>query len=245
MKAKKEARQNNEGISRRTFIKAAGALGAAAAVGPQILIPSARGAKKDQVVFVSEESNPKAIAVYEKINGEFEKNTGIKVVMEYPGFANIHKRVATLIAAGTPPEIVWYGAGQAMNLALENQLVDVGDVIKETGGVPDNLRMVYKGADRSIPTSQQFTYDWYRKDLYQQKNLQPMKTWEDYLNIAKTLNNPPNLYGCIIPSAETGAGHGSSGNGFHEQQRPLVRVQQRQKGLRGGPGQGREQEAGR
>ncbi len=204
MKAKKEARQNNEGISRRTFIKAAGALGAAAAVGPQILIPSARGAKKDQVVFVSEESNPKAIAVYEKINGEFEKNTGIKVVMEYPGFANIHKRVATLIAAGTPPEIVWYGAGQAMNLALENQLVDVGDIIKETGGVPDNLRMVYKGADRSVPTSQQFTYNWYRKDLYQQKNLQPMKTWEDYLNIAKTLNNPPNLYGCIIPSAETG-----------------------------------------
>ena len=205
MKAKKEARQNNEGISRRTFIKAAGALGAAAAVGPQILIPSARGAKKDQVIFVSEESNPKAIAVYEKINGEFEKNTGIKVVMEYPGFANIHKRVATLIAAGTPPEIVWYGAGQAMNLALENQLADVGDIIKETGGVPDNLRMVYKGADRSIPTSQQFTYNWYRKDLYQQKNLQPMKTWEDYLNIAKTLNNPPNLYGCIIPSAETGA----------------------------------------
>jgi ABC-type glycerol-3-phosphate transport system substrate-binding protein len=192
-------------ISRRTFLKVAGTGGIAAALGPQILIPQARGAKKDQVVFVSEESNPKAIAVYEKINADFSRNTGIKVVMEYPGFANIHKRVATLIAAGTPPEIVWYGAGQAMNLALENQLADVGDVIKEVGGIPDDLRMIFKGADRSIPTSQQFTYGWYRKDLYQQKGLQPMKSWEDFIHIAKTLNNPPNMYGCIIPSAETGA----------------------------------------
>jgi multiple sugar transport system substrate-binding protein len=201
----KKEKKDSSGISRRTFLKYAGAAGAAAAIGPQILIPSARGARKDQVVFISEESNPKAIAVYEKINAEFQKNTGIKVVMEYPGFANIHKRVATLIAAGTPPEVVWYGAGQAMNLALEDQLVDVGDVLKDLGGVADNLRMVYKGADRSIPTSQQFTYNWYRKDLYQQKGLQPMETWEDYIQIAKTLNNPPNMYGCIIPSAETGA----------------------------------------
>lgn len=125
--------------------------------------------------------------------------------MEYPGFANIAKRVATLIAAGTPPEIVWYGAGQAMNLALENQLADVGDVIKATGGVADNLRMVYKGADRSIPTSQQFTYGWYRKDLLQKKGLEPPKTWDDYLKVAKALSNPPQMYGCIVPSAETGA----------------------------------------
>jgi multiple sugar transport system substrate-binding protein len=206
MKERGEKEKNiHHGISRRTFIKYVSAAGVAAAVGPQIRVPGARGAKKEEVVFISEESNPKAIAVYEKINADFEKNTGIKVTMEYPGFANIAKRVATLIAAGTPPEIVWYGAGQAMNLALEDQLTDVGDVIKEIGGIPDNLRMIFKGADRSIPTSQQFTYNWYRKDLYQQKGLQPIKTWEDYISVAKALNNPPSLYGCIIPSAETGA----------------------------------------
>jgi ABC-type glycerol-3-phosphate transport system substrate-binding protein len=102
----KKAQLFRPAVSRRTFLKYLGAAGAAAAAGPQILIPSARGAKKDQVVFISEESNPKAIAVYEKINAEFTKNTGMKVVMEYPGFANIHKRVATLIAAETPPKIV-------------------------------------------------------------------------------------------------------------------------------------------
>jgi len=203
MKRKKGSLGRSE-LTRRAFLKVAGATGAGA-LGFQILIPKARGARKDQIVFVSEESNPKAIAVYEKINADFERNTGIKVVMEYPGFANIHKRVATLIAAGTPPEIVWYGAGQAMNLALEDQLAEVGDVIKEVGGIPDSLRMIYKGADRSIPTSQQFTYCWYRKDLYQQKGLLPFKSWEEFLHVAKTLNNPPTLYGCIVPSAETGA----------------------------------------
>jgi len=98
-------------IDRRTFMKTATVAGAAA-VAPQVLVRTARGQDKNKVVFVSEESNPKAIAVYDKINADFKKETGIEVVMEYPGFANIAKRVATLIAAGTPPEIVWYGAGQ-------------------------------------------------------------------------------------------------------------------------------------
>ena len=190
-------------IGRRTFVKL-GATGAATVVGPQVLVRKATGADKNHIVFVSEESNPKAIAVYDKINADFEKETGIKVTMEYPGFANIAKRVATLIAAGTPPEIVWYGAGQAMNLALEDQLADVGDLVKALGS-PDNLRMVYKGADRSVPTSQQFTYGWYRADLLKQKNLEVPKSWDDYLRVAKALSDPPRMYGCIVPSAETGA----------------------------------------
>src|SRR5258708_16645502 len=152
-------------IDRRTFVKGA-AVSAAAAVAPQVLVRTARGADKNKVLFVSEESNPKAIAVYDKINADFKKETGIEVTMEYPGFANIAKRVATLIAAGTPPEIVWYGAGQAMNLAIENQLVDVGDGIKATGGTAANLRVISKGAGPPIPTRQQVTYGWDPHDHY-------------------------------------------------------------------------------
>ena len=93
-------------LNRRDFVKlTAGVTGAA--VAPQILARRASAADKNRVVFVSEESNPKAIAVYEKINADFEKETGIKVTMEYPGFANIAKRVATLIWAGAPRVFVW------------------------------------------------------------------------------------------------------------------------------------------
>src|ERR1700737_1040643 len=113
-------------IGRRTFVKGA-AVSAAAVVAPQVLGRTGRGADKKKGGFVSEESNPKAIAVYDKINADFKKDTGIEVVMEYPGFANIAKRVATLIAGGTPPEIVWYGAGQAMNPALGNQQAGGGE----------------------------------------------------------------------------------------------------------------------
>lgn len=194
-------------LDRRTFIKYCGVAGAATLVGPQMLIRKATAADSKQIVFVSEESSPKAIKVYEKINADFRKETGIKVVMEYPGFKNIDQRVATLIGSGNPPEIVWFGAGSAMNLALEGQLADVSDVIKQIGGIPDNLRMIVDGADRSIPTSQQFTYCWYRSDLYDKHGLKPAKTWGNFLNIAKTLNDPPKIYGCIIPSAKMGASH--------------------------------------
>jgi ABC-type glycerol-3-phosphate transport system substrate-binding protein len=198
---------HRKGITRRDFIKYVGIAGTTAMAGPQILIRKASGKDDKQIVFISEESNPKAIAVYEKINADFEKETGIKVVMEYPGFTNIAKRVATLIASGTPAEIVWYGAGQAMDVALEGQLADVTDVVEAVGGIPDNLRMRLDGADRSIPTSQQFTYCWYRSDLYEKNGLAPMASWEDFIKIAKTLNNPPTMYGCVIPSAEMGASH--------------------------------------
>jgi len=194
-------------ISRRTLLKYGGALGAGAVAAPGILMRSAHGQDKNKIVFISEESNPRAIKVYEKINADFKAETGIEVVMEYPGFANIAKRVATLIAAGTPAEIVWYGAGQAMELALQDQLADVGDVIRDVGGIPDNLRFVYQGADRSIPTSQQFVYGWYRSDKYEEHGLEPIMTWEHYLQVAETLNNPPTMYGAVVPSAHTGPAH--------------------------------------
>jgi multiple sugar transport system substrate-binding protein len=188
-------------IDRRTFVKAPPSR--ARPRGPADAVKTARGRTRTSGLR-SEESNPKAIAVTTKDQRRLQEGDRDQVEMDI-GFANIAKRVATLIAAGTPPEIVWYGAGQAMNLALENQLADVGDVLKATGGAAENQRLVYKGADRSIPTSQQFTYGWYRKDLFDAKKLSEPKSWDDYLKAAKALNNPPNMYGCIVPSAETGA----------------------------------------
>ena len=170
-------KQHGWSISRRRALQYGGAAGIAAAVAPQIMIRAARGADPKKVLFVSEESNPKAQAVYDRINADFTAETGIEVMMEYPGFTNIAQRVATLIAAGTPAEIVWFGAGQAMDLALADQLADVGDVVDEFG-IPDNLRMVVDGANRSVPTSQQFTYGWYRSDLYDQNDLQPYDSWD-------------------------------------------------------------------
>jgi ABC-type glycerol-3-phosphate transport system substrate-binding protein len=193
-------------ISRRQAMQYGGAAGFVAAVAPQIMIRTARGADPKKVLFVSEESNPKAQAVYDGINADFTAETGIEVVMEYPGFTNIAQRVATLIAAGTPPEIVWFGAGQAMDLALADQLADVGDVVDEFA-IPDNLRMVVDGANRSVPTSQQFTYGWYRSDLYDADGLQPYDSWESYLEVVKALNDPPRIYGNIVPSTNLGSSH--------------------------------------
>ena len=63
-------------IDRRSFVKTA-ALAGGTVLAPQILVRTARGADKNRVVFISEESNPKAIAVYDKINADFEKETGV------------------------------------------------------------------------------------------------------------------------------------------------------------------------
>lgn len=193
-------------LNRRRFLSSTAATGALALATPSIMRRSAYGQSPNRIVFISEESSDKAQAVYDRINADFERETGISVTMEYPGFTNIAQRVATLIAAGTPAEIVWYGAGQAMDVALQGQLADVGDLVTKHN-IPDNLRMVVDGADRSVPTSQQFFYGWYRQDLYEAQGLSAYETWEDYLSVVKALNSPPDIYGNVIPSVEQGASH--------------------------------------
>ena len=94
--------RKHDAFSRRGVLKGSLAFGAGLSA-PQIMIRAARGPDPKRLVFVSEESSPKAQAVYDRINADFTAETGIEVVMEYPGFTNIAQRVATLIAAGTPP----------------------------------------------------------------------------------------------------------------------------------------------
>ncbi|MEO1105458.1 MAG: extracellular solute-binding protein, partial [Pseudomonadota bacterium] len=191
--------------SRRSVLVGGTALGASLAA-PGIMTRSAYGADPRRLVFISEESNPKAQAVYDDINKDFEIATGITVTMEYPGFTNIARRVATLIAAGTPADLVWYGAGTAMEPAIQGQLANVDDVVEAVGS-PENLRLVIDGHNRSVPTSQQFVYGWYRSDLFEGADIAPYEDWPGYLAAVQALNDPPDIYGNVIPSAALGASH--------------------------------------
>lgn len=191
--------------SRRGVLKAGVALGAGLAA-PSLMVRAAHGADAKRLVFISEESNPRAQAVYDRINAEFAANTGISVTMEYPGFTNIAKRVATLIAAGTPADLIWYGAGTAMEPAIQGQIADVDDLAAELNA-PEDLRLVVDGHNRSIPTSQQFVYGWMRQDLYQKAGLAPYDDWASYLAAVKALDNPPDIRGNVVPSTAAGASH--------------------------------------
>lgn len=192
-------------LSRRGLLRSGAAMGAGVAM-PSLIARSAWAQDAKKLTFVSEESSPKAQAVYEQINADFEKETGISVTMEYPGFANISQRVATLIASGTPADLVWYGAGSAMEVGLQGQLADVSDLVSEFD-IPENLRLVMDGKDRSVATSQQFVYGWYRSDLYNAAGIDPYSDWPSYLSAVEKLNNPPDTYGNVVPSAQSGASH--------------------------------------
>lgn len=193
------------GTSRRTVLKNGLIVGSALAA-PNLMMHRAFAQDARKMTFVTEESSPKAQAVYDRINADFEKETGIKVVMEYPGFANIAQRVSTLIASGTPAELVWYGAGSAIEVALQGQFADLSDLVSELD-IPENLRLVIDGKDRSVATSQQFVYGWYRSDIYEKEGIDPYADWESYLAAVARLDNPPGIYGNIVPSAQSGAAH--------------------------------------
>lgn len=190
--------------TRRGLLKGGAAFGAALAA-PGI-VSRAVAQDANRLVFISEESSPNAQAVYERINADFRAETGIEVTMEYPGFTNIAKRVATLIAAGTPADVIWYGAGTAMEPAIQGQIAEVDDLVAELDS-PEELRLIVDGHNRSVPTSQQFVYGWYRSDIYDAAGVSPYTDWPSYLAAVAGLHNPPDLYGNVVPSAAMGASH--------------------------------------
>lgn len=192
-------------FNRRDILKG-GLIAGTGLAAPTLMTQSAFGTDAKKLVFISEESSPAAQAAYKEINADFKVETGITVAMEYPGYDKISQRVATLIAVGAPAELVWYGAGSALQVALQDQFESVDDLVDDLK-IPVNQRLVVNGKNRSVPTSQQFVYGWYRSDLYSAAGVEPYTDWASYLSAVEKLNDVPKSYGTLIPSAQTGASH--------------------------------------
>ena len=150
---------------------------------------------------------------------EFESLTGIKAKYEVLPEVQGRQKFTVEMTAGSGGVDAWHasmhvekrrawksGWFQPLNNFLEDKSLTAPDYDWNdfTQGARNDVTQPDKTIS-ALPTFVDPFVLFYRKDLYQQKGLQAMKTWEDFINIAKTLNNPPHMYGCIIPSAETGA----------------------------------------
>ena len=142
----------------------------------------------------------------------FNKRYGKYIKVEYetaPYASKVEKIMASLIAKTDAyhmvPIITYYVAGAAPHLEDFKEYVekfkDDPDWSVDLSAFPEGLLglATWKGKLLGLPfrtLSHQILF--YRKDLYEKHGLSPPKTIDDYVENARALNNPPEMYGASI-----------------------------------------------
>ena len=142
------------------------------------------------------------IATQEEIIQEFKDETGISVKLIPVKQSNIGQKITSAKAAGTLPDIIshpitftksWVDAGILDAEAATEVINDLGE------DTFNGLRLVKNGDQyMAIPSDGWGDLIIYRKDLYEENDLQPPNTWGRALEAAKKLHNAPTQYGFMV-----------------------------------------------
>jgi multiple sugar transport system substrate-binding protein len=144
---------------------------------------------------------------------EFEAKTGIHVVIDDIGFNALREKQVAEMSAKTGGYDVLYtiesfmgeyqSAGFLLNLEKVMSKEDLEYVNSEF--FPSLLKVcTFNGELYGVPGSVMNHSFVINKSFFEEKGLEIPKTWEELLEAAQKLNNPPNRYGMALPAGRTG-----------------------------------------
>jgi multiple sugar transport system substrate-binding protein len=125
---------------------------------------------------------------------DFEKKTGAKINVTTVPFSDLYQKIFTDISAGTNSyqafvfDPQWMGdfvtPGYLEDLSAR---VTADPILKwdDIGAFFRDFSATYQGKVYAIPLDGDFHMVYYRTDILQKDGLEPPKTWDDYLAIAK------------------------------------------------------------
>jgi ABC-type glycerol-3-phosphate transport system substrate-binding protein len=132
---------------------------------------------------------------------EFEKRTGIKVVIDAAPFADLYKKQLLSLSTGGRYDLVfvdepWVPPLSEFLLPLNERMktLDVADFVPTTVASG-----AFQGKQYALPVDPNVQLLVYRKDLFDAKGLKPPATWDEMLATAKALHDPTKQqYGIAI-----------------------------------------------
>lgn len=128
---------------------------------------------------------------------EFSEQTGAQVNVTTVPFSDLYQKILTDLSTGTNSFSVYVFAPQWMgDYVTPGYLEDLTDRITndetlqwdDVGAFFRDFSATYNGQVYTIPFDGDFQMVYYRSDLLEREGLEPPKTWDEYLNIAKTFN---------------------------------------------------------
>lgn len=154
------------------------------------------------LTFWTGETDPWEMDRQNEIARDFEKlNPGIKVEVVPVTYGDFPIRIMSAAAAGTLPDVAMIYTDLFMGWAAEGivDTVTTTSVINDLGSdtfFEGALNAVRLGEEyAAVPSSGWGQLLLYRKDLFEEKGLAVPETWDAILTAAKTLHNPPLMWG--------------------------------------------------
>ncbi len=128
---------------------------------------------------------------------DFEKATGAKIVVTEVPFAEIFPKIQNDWTTGTNSiDVGVFAAGWGVELDAAGLLEDMDPYIaKDTKLGMDDIAPYFRefgqkvgGKTKMLMVDGDFQMVYYRKDVLEKAGLQPPKTWEDYIAVAKAIH---------------------------------------------------------
>lgn len=135
---------------------------------------------------------------------DFEKKTGIKVVVDASPFGDLYKKNLLALSTGGRYDVLfldepWIPPLSEFLLPLDERLrgVDMQDFIPTTVSAG-----AFQGTQYALPVDPNVQILVYRKDLFDAKGLKPPATWDEMLATAKAFHDPAKQqYGIAVTAS--------------------------------------------
>jgi multiple sugar transport system substrate-binding protein len=136
---------------------------------------------------------------------EFEKKTGIKVLVDASPFGDLYKKNLLALSTGGRYDVLfldepWVPPLSEFLVPLDERLrtMDMSDFIPTTVASG-----AFQGKQYALPVDPNVQLLVYRKDLLEQKGLKPPATWDELLATAKALTDPAKQQAGIAVTASS------------------------------------------
>jgi len=135
---------------------------------------------------------------------EFEKKTGIKVVVDASPFGDLYKKQLLSLSTGGRYDVLfmdepWIAPLSEFLLPLNERMksLDLADFVPTTVASG-----AFQGTQYAVPVDPNVQLLVYRKDLFEQKGLKPPTTWDELVAAAKAFHDPSKQqYGIAITAS--------------------------------------------
>jgi len=175
----------------------------------------------DEPIDISEEEEVQKLVIWTNLTAEAQatvlnkqftevaEEMDIEFEMVTVSFGDMYTKLATAVESGEVPDIMHTNFAGAAYLYSQDMITGLDDVIDEVGR--DDFISTYvrvltvDDTAWGIPDWALHTSVWYRKDLFEQYNLEIPTNWEEFEAVANTLNidedgdGNTDIYGFPIP----------------------------------------------
>ncbi len=188
-----------ENPQRRRLNKAFGAAAVAGLAAPFV------HAQQKTIRFLNCEPGRDNVRAMRVAAAEYERSTGVRVVVDTVPPDQVYDKLQASISAGTPYDISGLiFVAHVVLLAEAGKLVPVTKMVNKHKWGPRILFPV-KGEQYWYPYDYNFCWMYYRKDMYEQKGLKVPTSWDQMADNAKALTDGQR-FGVSHPIGSNGAG---------------------------------------